>query len=301
MINRTAFLLNYLSDKIDGAQSYSHWINGDLYETTTEQFGICQFPESLRTRLSMEPYSETVAKRFKLNANDDWLRKRQGLALPALPPTTQEARQYFFTKIRDFTQSATADGKKHINYEAFAQEWNRTADGKDRFYVTFEVLAAYAKGWEKTSNVRATQEIMAEQIEEIKTSTQIFARGSGPFPSYTTSTPTQTYPSHGVVELVESADVDVIPSSLTTNPAKSRGTDLLLHHDPTPTTQRIGVNGRSTIPLVSTATSESTSSRQNAPVDEANLPVMPTALPDSELRPHVNLDPISRSQSQASE
>ena len=44
LINRTSFLLNYLSDIIDGAQSYSDWINGDLYERTNEQFGICKFP-----------------------------------------------------------------------------------------------------------------------------------------------------------------------------------------------------------------------------------------------------------------
>lgn len=44
LINRTSFLLNYLSDVIDGAQSYDNWLNGDLYERTTEQFGICKFP-----------------------------------------------------------------------------------------------------------------------------------------------------------------------------------------------------------------------------------------------------------------
>lgn len=44
LINRTSFLLNYLSDVIHGAESYSDWVNGDLYERTTEQFGICKFP-----------------------------------------------------------------------------------------------------------------------------------------------------------------------------------------------------------------------------------------------------------------
>jgi hypothetical protein len=44
MINCTSFLLNYLSDVLDGAKSYSEWMNGDLYERTTEQFGICEFP-----------------------------------------------------------------------------------------------------------------------------------------------------------------------------------------------------------------------------------------------------------------
>lgn len=44
LINRTSFLLNYLSDIVDGAQSYADWINGDLYERTEEHFGICTLP-----------------------------------------------------------------------------------------------------------------------------------------------------------------------------------------------------------------------------------------------------------------
>ena len=44
LINRISFLLNYLSDTLNGARSYSDWINGDLYEKTDEQFGICMFP-----------------------------------------------------------------------------------------------------------------------------------------------------------------------------------------------------------------------------------------------------------------
>ncbi|KZT31665.1 hypothetical protein SISSUDRAFT_1067573 [Sistotremastrum suecicum HHB10207 ss-3] len=66
LINRTSFLLNYLSDFIDGAQSYSDWCNGDLYETSPETFGICAFPETLRNRLNMQPFSFAAAEQFKL-------------------------------------------------------------------------------------------------------------------------------------------------------------------------------------------------------------------------------------------
>jgi hypothetical protein len=37
-------LFNYLSDIVDGAQSYADWVNGDLYERTEEQFSICTLP-----------------------------------------------------------------------------------------------------------------------------------------------------------------------------------------------------------------------------------------------------------------
>jgi hypothetical protein len=65
----------------------------------------------------MEPYNEDAAVKYnKLSSNENWLRKRQGLALPALPPTTPEARKYFFSKIRHFAALASENGhgKKSI-------------------------------------------------------------------------------------------------------------------------------------------------------------------------------------------
>jgi hypothetical protein len=115
----------------------------------------------------MQPFSQQAASTFKLKPNDDWLRRRQGLALPALPPTTPEARQYFFSKIREFSRLASSSGKKSIDYEKFAQEWNGSADGKARFYITTEVLSAYAKTWEKTSNIRASKELISDKIDLI--------------------------------------------------------------------------------------------------------------------------------------
>ncbi|KAJ7760286.1 hypothetical protein DFH07DRAFT_771914 [Mycena maculata] len=60
-----------LFNTVDGAESYSEWINGDLYERTNEKFGIVLF-------------------------------LRQGLPLPVLPPTTIEARKFFFTKVQAY-------------------------------------------------------------------------------------------------------------------------------------------------------------------------------------------------------
>ncbi|KAG6825372.1 hypothetical protein H0H92_003927, partial [Tricholoma furcatifolium] len=215
LINRSAFLLNYLSDVIDGAGAYTHWINGDLYERTTEQFGICHVPVGLRMRLGMEPYSKEAASKFnKLNANDDWLRRRQGLALPALPPTTLEARKYFFSKIAEFAARASADGKTRIDWVAFAVEWNHSADGVTRFYITAEVLAAYAKTWEKANNIRATQELISDQLDDLSKTRSIFAAPHIPMPSFLTSSPVSVQPSQGVIDIIPD-DHAAIPASLT--------------------------------------------------------------------------------------
>lgn len=50
-INHTSFSLNYLSDTIDDTDSYSDWMNADLYERTTEKFGVCPVPGKSRTRI----------------------------------------------------------------------------------------------------------------------------------------------------------------------------------------------------------------------------------------------------------
>ncbi|KAF8057791.1 hypothetical protein FPV67DRAFT_1786257 [Lyophyllum atratum] len=221
LINRTSFLLNYLSDVLDGASSYAEWTNGDLYEQTKETFGICPFPESLRLRLGMEPFTDGTASRFKLKSNDDWLRRRQGLALPVLPPTTPEARKYFFSKLREYTSLASASGKGRVNYESFAQEWNHSADGKLRFYVTGEVLATYAKTWEKVNNIRASKELASDNVAAVQQTADVFAAPSHPFPEFLTAgPPTSVQPCEGVVEFESPVNV---PTSLSTTLSHSHG------------------------------------------------------------------------------
>lgn len=170
----------------------------------------------------MEPYGAAATAQYPLNSPDDWLRKRQGLALPVLPPTTPEARKYFFSKIREFSEAASMNNKKTVNFEAFAKEWNRTANGEDRFYVTVEVLAAYAKSWEKMSNVHASQELISQQMQTLVRSSEIFVATGQAFPDFLTTNPTQIQPSRGVIEL---HDYSLIPTSLSTA--------LTLSHAPT--------------------------------------------------------------------
>jgi hypothetical protein len=143
----------------------------------------------------MDAYSLEAARTYPLNQSDDWLRRRQGLALPVLPPTTFAARTFFFDRIRHFADEASSNGKQKIDFEKFAQEWNQTANGKDRFYVTVEVLSSYAKSWEKITNIRASEEMIAEQIMKIRESRQVFSAPNTTFPSYLMANATQMHPS----------------------------------------------------------------------------------------------------------
>jgi hypothetical protein len=149
----------------------------------------------------MQPFDEQAAATFKISASDDWLRRRQGLALPALPPTTPEARRYFFVKIREYAASATADGKSTLDYTAFAQDWNQSANGKDRFYVTTEVLASYAKTWEKIANICASREMIQDKINLVEQSRQIVAASGQQFPTFLTGNASATQPLQGLIDM----------------------------------------------------------------------------------------------------
>ncbi|KAJ7289873.1 hypothetical protein C8J57DRAFT_1214191 [Mycena rebaudengoi] len=109
---------------VDGAESYSEWINGDPYEHTNEKLGVSPVP-----------------------------------GLRALE---------------------SANGKSNINYEDFAREWNRSADAKDRYYITTELL----KTWQKSSNIGASQELILDKLA-VKLQRWIF----DPFPDLGEPTP----------------------------------------------------------------------------------------------------------------
>ncbi|KAJ2930118.1 hypothetical protein H1R20_g6985, partial [Candolleomyces eurysporus] len=122
-----------------------------------------------------------------------------------------DARKYFFTKLRSFSEMAAVSGQRKINFEAYSQEWNRAADGETRFYITPEVLATYAKSWEKVSNIRASKELMYTELESAKISSRIFAAENLPFPAFLTGDANQIQPLQGVRDLQATCG---IPQSL---------------------------------------------------------------------------------------
>ncbi|PPQ71065.1 hypothetical protein CVT26_011467, partial [Gymnopilus dilepis] len=297
LINRTAFLLNYLSDSLDGAKSYADWTNGDLYEVSIEQFGICAFPgpfyinfqdtyiidkifchrsDALRIRLAMDPYTDGCETVFPLNPSDDWLRKRQKLALPVLPPTTPEARQYFFKKFREITfQIASNGGQGKVDYEGFAKEWNRTADGKYRYYVTTEVLTAYAKSWEKNTNIKASQELISEQLQSIRQTAQVFAAPIQEFPEYLTSSPYSYQPNRGLLDIGD--ELDSLPASISTSLTTSHPIILPQH---TPSTSYTPYSTSHVTPALSHC----------LPTPIVLSPPPPVPAPQSSLQPDISFE-----------
>ena len=119
--------------------------------------------------------------------------------------------------MRDYAALASSEGKR--NYEAFSREWNKSADGKYRFYVTTELLVAYSKSWEKNSNIRTSQEMIVDKLHMVSRSAQVFSAATRPFPSYLTTSPHSTHPSQGILEVGDALD---LPSSISTDLVLSR-------------------------------------------------------------------------------
>jgi hypothetical protein len=155
----------------------------------------------------MEPYTTETESKFKLNASDDWLRHRQGVALPILPPTTLDARKYFFSQIRKFAALASSSGRKKIDFESFARDWNGSADGKTRYYVTADVLSTYAKTWEKISNIRASQDLISAKIDLVRQTGELFSASTLPFPESLKGNPLVVQPQRGVVAFDDNQEI----------------------------------------------------------------------------------------------
>ncbi|KAJ3966347.1 hypothetical protein EV361DRAFT_954161 [Lentinula raphanica] len=191
LLNRISFLLSYLSDLIGSTHSYALWINGDLYERTSETFGVCEFP-----------------------------------ALPVLPPTTPAARKYFFQQLSQFTiVAANKNSNSTIDLTAFACEWNRTADGKDRFYITTEVLSSYVKSWRKINNIRALRDLVSDDIHHLERTRSAFMSKESTFPEYMVTDTDIAQPICSVLKL--GPDM-AVPKSISIQLPASRALPLVL-------------------------------------------------------------------------
>ncbi|KAJ3522150.1 hypothetical protein NMY22_g12013 [Coprinellus aureogranulatus] len=234
VINRTAYLLNALSDSVNGADSYSTWMNTDLYEKTREQFGVVEFPESLRDHYSMQPYTSQFAHDHPLKSDDEWLRKRQGLAFPVGPPTTPEARAYFFSEVKLDTERAAVTGRTKLDLLNIARRWNSTADGIKRKYITAELLDSFKKSWERYSNSRASQDLVADRLANLNRSQAIFNNAAGQrFPEYLTASPTHLRPTKGTL-IPE-------PLPIPKPPPKSHSKDHTRQRVASPTSSAMGI------------------------------------------------------------
>ncbi|KAK6988757.1 hypothetical protein R3P38DRAFT_2476908, partial [Favolaschia claudopus] len=121
----------------------------------------------------------------------------------------------------DFVLEASASGKRKISNECFENRWNSTADGRTQFFITADILAAFAKSREKTNNARASQELISAKVDMARQTRQLFQDNNNlPFPSSLLGTATSSHPQEGVLEF-DPQDPS-LPTSISTELAISR-------------------------------------------------------------------------------
>ncbi|KAJ7278111.1 hypothetical protein C8J57DRAFT_1221969 [Mycena rebaudengoi] len=178
LINRTSFLLNYLSDIINGADSYSNWLNTDPYECTTAQFQNL-FIYGSEWNHTMRAHRPPLNLRATMTGCD----------IARLLPY----------------------GKRRINYNNFVKEWNHSAYGKTRYYVTLDVLTAYRKSWDKTNNARASQELITAQVDLVQQTGELFRAPTLPFLDSLKGVASAAQPTRGILDLMDSP---IVPHSV---------------------------------------------------------------------------------------
>jgi hypothetical protein len=144
--------------------------------------------------LAMQPFNEQAAATFKISASNDWHWHWQGLALPALPPTTPEAWQYLKKRfIRTLHQQQLMKSWNWIR-KLLLRIGTSPPMGKNCFYITTEVLAPYAKTWKKIMSLCASWEMFQDKIDLIKQSHQIIAASGQQFPTFLTGNASEIQP-----------------------------------------------------------------------------------------------------------
>lgn len=130
--------------------------------------------------LQADPEDNPLKNPLK-KANLEWLRKKQDVAIPILPPTTELARKRFFKWIPEFLSGQ--EGLGDI-YRQMAFKWNSEADGEEYFYVTADILKNYAKRWQTRQNATASEALAKDAmpnadlaIAQLRSATSQFPTG----------------------------------------------------------------------------------------------------------------------------
>ncbi|KAG6835293.1 hypothetical protein H0H93_003051 [Arthromyces matolae] len=138
------------------------WVNGNLYQQTTEVMGIAPIPEQVRTNAEMQEYvAETDGTQKQA-----YLAKMQGTRRPILPVNTIAERKLFNKLMRDspeFRSSTTSIKPLAVKI------WNRhahDAEGKDIYYKLEEHLTAHFNGnWKEVAN---SVQSMCQALQQVQ-------------------------------------------------------------------------------------------------------------------------------------
>ncbi|KAG6818631.1 hypothetical protein H0H93_003310 [Arthromyces matolae] len=125
------------------------WVNGNLYQKTSEEMGVSPIPEHIRNQAGMDEYVDVTDKKQKQSD----LAKMQNTRYPVLPVHTVREKKLFgqlMMECEEFRTSTTSIKAAAVKI------WNRHADPEnDVYYKLEEHLTSYFNGnWKENANIK---------------------------------------------------------------------------------------------------------------------------------------------------
>ncbi|KAF9000804.1 hypothetical protein BDZ89DRAFT_1170255 [Hymenopellis radicata] len=151
LINQRQLLLNSeeVRSLVPASKPVAGWVNGDLYEPTTEVFGILPIPSGVQTASDILPYDPSdPPKKYA------YLARRQGTRFAVLNVTTEDEKRAFSSKMRS---NEAFSGEAGPLWARAVKHWNHDADGKTVFYKLEEHLKTQYSNWKRLTNVKHTK------------------------------------------------------------------------------------------------------------------------------------------------
>ncbi|KAF8240317.1 hypothetical protein L208DRAFT_1234018 [Tricholoma matsutake] len=142
------------------------WVNGNLYQPTTEIAGVLPIPSKVRSTLGMGSYESS----FHSKQHHHFLASMQRTHKPVLPVHNSQECNLFC----DFMMgnSRFNDPILGPNWEQAVRLWNNTADITDGIsYKLTEQLKVYYNGdWKRNTNIKQTKSMTADVCIPLKQS-----------------------------------------------------------------------------------------------------------------------------------
>ncbi|KAG6848087.1 hypothetical protein H0H93_003468 [Arthromyces matolae] len=125
------------------------WVNGNLYQKTSEEMGVSPIPEHIRNQAGMAEYVDVTDKKQKQSD----LAKMQNTRYPVLPVHTVREKKLFgqlMMECEEFRMSTSSIKAAAVKI------WNRYADPEnDIYYKLEEHLTSYFNGnWKENANIK---------------------------------------------------------------------------------------------------------------------------------------------------
>ncbi|KAF5374661.1 hypothetical protein D9615_009012 [Tricholomella constricta] len=133
------------------------WVNGNLYQPTTEVAGVLPIPADVRLALGMGTFASSIHSKQRHH----FLASMQGTRKPVLPVHNAQERDLFCNFM--MSDSGFNDPVHGPSWEVAVRLWNNTADTTDGvFYKLTEQLKVYYNGdWKRNTNTKQTKAMTA--------------------------------------------------------------------------------------------------------------------------------------------